>query len=367
MNLHDDPNPHPTPMHAIAAPHSTLKCNGVVSRWARGLLITATGIFTSGQASAHIKWFCAYDVAGQPKGLENVLCSDFEYLSGLALLVLLIGCILERTVIAEALLNALDRATSGLRFNTDVLFRATCGGFFVALWTMGGVMLTPELTTTSTFIPWLQLAIAAGLIWRRTMPLSALGIVALYALAIRDYGIFHLMDYPVFLGIAAYLVLAGLQRTLFGARPLDILRWTTSVTLMWGAIEKWAYPQWTFPLFLTHPGINMGFDGDFFMRAAGVVEFTLAFALMWTPLVRRSAALILAGMFISAIFEFGKVDAIGHSTTIIIVLAIAADNARLPVQSRSWLLVPVGYGTALAGFLGLYYIVHAALFGTGII
>ncbi len=27
----------------------------------------------AGPASAHIKWFCAYDVASQPVGLENVL------------------------------------------------------------------------------------------------------------------------------------------------------------------------------------------------------------------------------------------------------------------------------------------------------
>ena len=36
-------------------------------------------------ASAHIKWFCAYDVASQPVGLENVLCPDLELLTGLSL------------------------------------------------------------------------------------------------------------------------------------------------------------------------------------------------------------------------------------------------------------------------------------------
>jgi len=36
----------------------------------------------AGPASAHIKWFCAYDVASQPVGLENVLCPDFELRPG---------------------------------------------------------------------------------------------------------------------------------------------------------------------------------------------------------------------------------------------------------------------------------------------
>ena len=333
-------------------------------RWVAGLLAIAAGMLTSGEASAHVKWFCAYNVAGQPRGLENVLCPDFEQLTGLALVVLLVGCMLERTVVGKALLSVMDWVTSGLRLNTEILLRATCGCFFVALWTMGGVLLTPELKTASAAVPWLQLAIAAGLISRRTLPLSALGIVVLFALAVRDYGLFHLMDYPIFLGLAAYLALMGMQRSLFGIRPLDIVRWSAGMTLMWASIEKWAYPQWTFPLFITHPAMTLGYDGEFFMRAAGVVEFTLAFALMWTPLVRRSAAIMLAGIFISAVLEFGKIDAIGHSAIIMVLLAIAADDVRLPDVRRYLLLAPVGYGTALTGFLAMYYVAHAALFGT---
>ena len=56
---------------------------------------------------------------------------------------------------------------------------------------------------------------------------------------------------------------------------------------MWASVEKWAYPEWSYPLFATHPDMAMGFDPAFFMRAAGVVEFAMSFALIWTPLVRR--------------------------------------------------------------------------------
>ena len=329
--------------------------------------VAAVGALCPGNASAHVKWFCAYNVAGQPRGLENVLCPDFEQLTGLALAVLLIGCVLEGTVVGTALLQALDRVTGGLRSNTEILVRAVCGAFFVALWTMGGILLTPELKTASPYIPWLQLAIAAGLIWRRTLPLSALGIVVLFGLSVRDYGVFHLMDYPVFLGLAAYLALTGLGKSPFGVRPLDIVRWAAAITLMWASIEKWAYPQWTFPLFITHPAMTMGYDGEFFMRAAGVIEFTLAFSLAWTPLVRRSAAIILASMFVSAVIEFGKIDAIGHSAIVVVLLAVAADNGGARATRPRLLFAPVSYGIALAGFLAAYYVAHAALFGTAII
>ena len=63
------------------------------------------------------------------------------------------------------------------------------------------------------------------------------------------------------------------------------------------------------------------------MRAAGVVEFALAFALIWTPLVRRIAAIILAGDVHQRDFEFGKIDAIGHALIIVVLLAIIADTS----------------------------------------
>ena len=340
--------------------------------WWRRVLVSLPVIIgcvaSPAAAMAHVKWFCAFDVAGQPETLENVLCPDFEQLTGLALAVLLVGCLLENSIVGEALLRALNRVTFSSRRNTENIVRATCGFFFVAIWTLGGIILTPELKTTSAFVPWLQLCVAAGLIWRRTLPLSALAIATLYGIAIAQYGVFHLMDYPIFLGVAAYLALTGLQRDLFGIRPLDVLRWAAGVTLMWASIEKWAYPEWTFPIFIAHPAMSMNYDIAFFMRAAGVIEFTLAFALLWTPLVRRSAAIILAGIFLSAISEFGKLDAIGHSAIIAVLIVIAADDAPSRLAGKKWQpwLAPVGYGVSLAGFLAIYYAAHTALFGTTI-
>ena len=322
------------------------------------VLLGATG------ASAHVKWFCAYDVAGQPRGLEQVLCANFEWLVALALAWLMAGCLTEGTPIGTALLNAMDRATSGIRANTETLVRAVLGFFFVSLWTLGGIILTPELKTDAAWVPILQLGIAAALIWRQTLPLAALGIVLLFAFATWTYGVFHLADYPIFLGLAAYLALTGTDRTLFGIRPIDVVRMSAGVTLMWASIEKWAYPHWTDPLLAAKPEMAMGFSNALFMDAAGVIEFTLAFALVWTPLVRRSAAIILAGVFISAIFAFGKIDAIGHSGIIVVLLGVAADSARRPVTRRDVLLVPAYYGAALAAFLVIYYAGHAVLYGT---
>ena len=265
------------------------------------------------------------------------------------------------------MVRPLNRFTEGLRLHTEVMIRAVCGFFFISLWAIGGIILTPELKTTSPEVGILQLAIAAGMLSRRTLPLSAAGIVVLFGLAVRDYGTFHLADYPIFLGLAGYLALTGLQRNLLGIPPLDVVRYATAVTLMWASVEKWAYPEWSFPLLIEHPGITLGFNNEFYMRAAGMVEFTLAFALAWTPLVRRVAAAMLLGMFISACFEFGKLDVIGHSAIIVVLLAILSDNRPIAADYRAPWLAPAGLCAALTITLFTYYVGHAAIFNTTIL
>jgi hypothetical protein len=94
-----------------------------------------------------------------------------------------------------------------------------------------------------------------------------------------------------------------------------------------------------------------------------MIEFVLAFGLIWTPLVRRLSALVLTAMFISAIFEFGKIDAIGHSMIIAILIAVIADDSKAPV--RRPIPVPIFYALALGATVTAYYGLHAVVFGAG--
>ena len=319
-------------------------------------------------ASAHVKWFCAFDVAEQPVVLERVLNPSFEALTGLSILGLMTGAILEQPPIGSALLRALDLATGWLRDHIEIIARAATAFFFISIWALGGVLLTPELKTDSTLVGAIQLGIAAGMVSRKTMPLSALGIFILYGIAIWQDGVFHLADYPVFLGVAAYLALVGGQTNFFGIRPIDILRWTAGITLMWASIEKWAYPEWSYPLFVIYPDMSMGFTPEFYMRAAGAVEFALAFSLIWTPLVRRVGAIILTAMFVSAVPPFGKIDLIGHTLIVVALLAIIADDGGKPVtRLRYAWIIPAAYASSLVLFLATYYLGHELLFGTTVL
>jgi hypothetical protein len=313
-------------------------------------------------AFAHIKWFAPYDVPAQPRPLSHVFDILFWEPLVLALGALLLTCYAERGPIGRAVLTTLNALGRPVRHRVDDLYRAGTAVFFVAIAVLGGIIITPELKTNFTQISWYEIAIALGMFWRPTMVLSALGIVCLYAYGIAAYGIFHMLDYPIFLGLAGYLALSGLQRDLFGLRPLDVSRWAAGITLIWASVEKWAYPQWTIPLLQLHPQMAMGFGAEYYMNAAGVVEFSLAFGLLWTPLVRRLSALVLISMFTSAIIPFGMIDAIGHSMIIVILIGILVDEepafAKPPLEAAGY------YIAALIAILAAYYGLHSALFGT---
>lgn len=334
-------------------------------------LLAPVLVFLAEPAYAHIKWFAPYNVAGQPRVLEKVFGLDFIALSALAVAIMLVGCILDRTTLGGTISRALDRVTVGIRVNADLLLRATCGFLLVALWTMGGTLLTPELKTQAAWVPQLQLTMAISLLFRRTSVVAGIGLIILYGCGVWDYGIFHLLDYPIFLGVALCLILRSLPISIrLASASLPLLRYTASVTLMWASIEKWAYPEWTLPIYVSHPDMSMGYSFDLFMQAAGVIEFTLAFALLCTPLVRRAAAFILLGMFVGATAEFGKIDVIGHSVIVAVLLLLAADDARPLPERRAWQWIArptLAYAVALMTFISIYYVMHSLLFGTAII
>jgi len=60
---------------------------------------------------------------------------------------------------------------------------------------------------------------------------------------------------------------------------------------MWSSLEKFAYPDWFYPLVEEKPFLTFGMPRDVFIPMAGVAEFTMGFGLLWTPLVRRLSAI----------------------------------------------------------------------------
>ena len=286
----------------------------------------------------------------------------------LVLLFLIATRLVENSAFGEKTMSVMDRTTDPLWLRLDDFVRAITGGFFVAIFAVGGVYLTPDLKTSSEWVSWAQLLIAVGVFWRWTMPLSAAGIIGLWLLAMRDYDLFHLLDYlSLGIGVAAYLVLAASDKPEWRKHRFEVLRWAVAIALMWSSLEKFAYPDWFYPVVAEKPFLTFGMPRDVFIPMAGVAEFTMGFGLLATPLVRRLSALALLVIFNAAVYPFGRVDLVGHALVMMMIIAIAVDQTRdlhfMNAVRRHITLLPVSLAGFLVVFVTSYWGLHAAFYG----
>jgi hypothetical protein len=135
---------------------------------------------------------------------------------------------------------------------------------------------------------------------RPTCALGGIGILVLYTYAMSQYGVFHLLDYPIFLGFAAYLVLTsrGSERAISLRMP--VLYTSVCVSLMWASVEKWAYPHWTYPVLDAGPHLTMAIPPETYMVVTGLVEFAFAFYILTGLALLRLALFTLALVFVAA-------------------------------------------------------------------
>jgi hypothetical protein len=347
----------------VAGLHGCRRIRSIAAPAGLGLLLSPL------PAEAHVKWFAPYIVGAPPQPVAATLANPWFWTGiGLVLVFFLATRAVEKSSAGEAILARMDRITDPLWQRLDEFVRLVIAAFFVAIFAVGGVYLTPDLKTPAEWVSWVQLLIAALVIPRATRPLAAAGIIGLWLLALRDYDIFHLLDYLALgVGVAAYLVLEASSRPGWRKHRFEALRWGVAIALMWSSLEKFAYPEWFYPLVVEKPFLTFGMPRDVFIPMAGVAEFTMGFGMIWTPLVRRLSAIALFVIFNAAVYPFGRIDLIGHALIMAVIVAIAADHTRevhfLPALKRGLAGVPTGLAAALLIFATSYWGLHIAFYG----
>jgi hypothetical protein len=134
---------------------------------------------------------------------------------------------------------------------------------------------------------------------------------------------------------------------------------------MWSSLEKFAYPDWFYPLVEEKPFLTFGMPRDVFIPMAGVAEFTMGFGLLWTALVRRLSAIALFVIFNAAVYPFGRMDLVGHALIMAVIVAIAADptpQVRFAIRRPLW-TIPAFLVAALVAFSSGYWGLHRVLYG----
>ena len=334
--------------------------------------VAAMSVVPGGPASAHVKWFAPYDLTVAPRAIGDVISQHFVHLFLLSTLCIyaffwidrylyrkrLFADRFERLAISEAQAFWIMRGAAAIVFGALFVYGLTDGSFF----------LTPELLTASPLVKWLHLAMALAVLYRPTVPLTGLGIVLLYGMGIGEYGLFHMLDYLMFIGIAVFFILAPMRGEGWIRSRYVALFATTGLSLLWGALEKLAYPQWTWPLLEQNPELLMGLSPSFYMTLAAFVEFNIVFILLSSASAfSRFIALALNAIFILAIFKFGIIDAVGH---LVIIAVLVILTVRGPTSARYFLVLSdkslwteayfmtglymLAFNVVFVGYYGLY-------------
>ena len=337
-------------------------------RWVKNtnvILILCLSI-QSNVSFAHVKWFSSYDLSTAPLALNHLLSSQFIIILCLSLVMIFSAYVLDgywSNSHASWAISKLPLSDFNASYDPTNVLRLATGIFFVVVAMHGGIILTPELKTEMRWVPLLQISMAILLLFRRTVFVAGLGIIVLYLYSISQYGLFHLIDYVVFLGLAVYLIFSSSNRHFLLKLRLPALYIGVSVTLLWASMEKFLYPQWSTPLMEQHSSITFGIEPNLYICIAGFVEFVLAFMLLTGRMLKIVAALVLTLMFILAIVEFGKIDAIGHLPIIVALIIMQVEQQQPCViswyQKRS-IVVTAGYVmliymAGLVLFISLYY------------
>ena len=287
----------------------------------------ATGCFTQ-PAFAHVKWFNdEYCVSCAPPQLITIFDRFWFILLVCFSLLTLSAFIFDRAYL-DAVNEWTERKLQLLKAPPEDYLRAGLGIFLVCLWWNSGILLTPELQTTNKLLPWLQLALAFTTISWTTTWIACIGLLCLYCFALEQYGVFHLLDYPIFLGIAAYLAIHSLKINRLLPFAGSVLVTAVSGTLLWASFEKWAYWVWTVPLLAEHPTMTLGINPKTFIVLAGFVEFFLAYFLLAGRFLGRVAAFMLLTMFVSAVLDFGLIDLVGHLLIIVSLIVIILQGVQ---------------------------------------
>lgn len=334
----------------------------MMTRWgcALALLLAAAD-----PALAHVKWFAQYDLTLPPMPIGDVLNKVFVGFFLFSVVAVYFFFVVDRYAYRKRFLEGfLSRFTISEPI-AFMIMRCAVAAFFaaVSIWGFSGdaFYLTPELKTDQRWVPWLQAALALCALHRWTMPLMAVGMAVLYGAAIRQYGLFHLLDYLILVGVTYYFLVSPIDRPAWRTSRYIVMYAATGLTLLWASIEKWGYPSWTFPLFESDPSLLMGLDPTVYMILAGFVEFNLTFVLLSSSsLFSRAIALGLMSVFVLAIAKFGMIDAIGHLLIIAILVVLVLHG---PTEGRNILMLETKSLWTEAYFMtGLYVLAFVLVY-----
>lgn len=276
---------------------------------ARFILMILT-LFSS-SAFAHVKWFTRESFAKPPITFADLNTPTFWNLFVLSMFTLAFLVWLDRKLESWGTYRKMNDYFDQFTSRATLILRVFTGASILLSWQVDS-MIAPELHLHSAGWGWYQFALALLLLFRVTTPVAGAGMVVLYIFAATQYGIYHLLDYVVYLAIGIFLFLSNSTDKRIKDLRIPVLYAGLGFSLCWVAMEKLFFPNWGLDVLQQQPALTMGLPPEFFLMACAFVEMSLGYLLI-ICLLQRPLALVITVVFFTTTAFFGKTEVVGHT------------------------------------------------------
>ncbi len=243
--------------------------------------------------------------------MSAVITPTFLGLMLLSVVTIALLVVLDRRLEGNPLVRRVNGWFEQRREHAPLVMRIGVGAVLLMSW-QNDVIVAPELHLPWSWLGWFEFGCAFLLLFRATTPIAGVGVLTLAVIAIGEFGIFHILDYALLIGVGWYLIVRSQRNEKLAATGLPALYGTLGFSLCWVALEKMVYPQWTLFLLDQHPTLALGLPHEFFLIGAAFVEICLGYLII-ICLMERTLALTILTVFFLTTLTFGKVEVVGHT------------------------------------------------------
>ncbi|MEZ0392155.1 MAG: hypothetical protein ACAH59_08075 [Pseudobdellovibrionaceae bacterium] len=268
-------------------------------------------LFVSSTSFAHVKWFSKERFENPPLSFSQLNHPTFWGLFLLSVVTLALLVWLDRKLEQWPAYLKMNQYFDQYTDKATLILRIFTGASLLLAW-QADSMIAPDLEIPSPLWGWYQFVLALLLLLRVSTPVAGFGMILLYLFAVSRFGLFHLLDYFIYLGVGFFFFVSNFASPKLKDLRIPALYSSLGFSLCWVALEKIFYPNWGLEVLRQAPGLAMGLPNDFFLIACAFVELCLGYLLIICLLQRPLALTITIVFFITTSF-FGKTEVVGHT------------------------------------------------------
>jgi len=259
----------------------------------------------------HVKWFHDFSFLESPLGFSDALTPLVVWMMIGGAIAIGSMVFIDGALSSSRIYGQITGWLEARKEHGPLVMRVGAGMTLLLSW-QSDAILVPELAASAAWVGWLQFGLTILLIFPKMTPVAGVGIAALWLIGLTDVGLFHMLDYVLFLGVAIYLVVSSSSVQWVKGFGIPALYIGLGFSLMWVALEKIVYPAWGTNILELNQNLTLGIPTEQFLIFVAVSELLLGFLLVIGLMGRPLGIAITLVLFTTAV-TFGKTEVVGHT------------------------------------------------------